>query len=97
MENRSWQSVVLAALSYALSAVAVIAATIVSFIVFMLLLADTPLHNGDELPGVSLLSIALILSLFVGGIIAAILYNHFRNRRSISVPGSARAKPGAKR
>ncbi len=60
-------------LRYTASAIAVLGTSIISFFLLLFALKDTPLHNGDELPSLPLLSVSLVGGLLAGSIVVFIL------------------------
>ncbi len=77
----SW-SLVKIGFDYVLNILSALAAIAGSFLVFLLCLKDTPIHNGDELPSIPLLSVSLILALIVGIITFMILREYSRHKKN---------------
>jgi hypothetical protein len=93
MKRKSWRTVVSVALEYGLPIIVFLAVTLVSFIVLLFVLADTPLHTGDDLPGPLFLSVTSVLALIVGVISFTILRKFILHRRSgLSVVKNVKSK-----
>lgn len=80
MKEKSWQSVLLKILCYTVCTIAVLGTTLFSFMFLLFALKDTPLHNGEELPGFPLFSVSLVGALLVGaGVIAMLRWVYKRD------------------
>ncbi|HEY5957797.1 MAG TPA: hypothetical protein VIV60_14645 [Polyangiaceae bacterium] len=62
------------AVRWALSIVSLLTVTIVAFIPILVVLVQTPLHNGDDVPSMLVLSVSAIASAALGGLLALLIY-----------------------
>ena len=63
---------------WAVSVAVFLLVTVVGFVPIMFALADTPLHDGDELPSGLLLGSSAVASAAIGAVTARLLHHRLR-------------------